>query len=69
MTLHTDRPNRIKSLSTVQIGTNLAVFLADHLSDQEKDQGYNGVGRPIAGFTIGFLAGKPRQIRKGRPSP
>lgn len=71
MTLHTDRPNRIMSLPSVQIGTELAVLLADYLDDQEKtrDMTASCVGRPTTGFTIGFLAGEPRQTRKRRPSP
>ena len=52
MTLHTDRPNRIMSLPTVQIGTGLAVLLADYLGDQEKDQGYDGPMRRAADHRI-----------------
>ena len=52
MTLHTDRPNRIMSLPTVQIGTELAVLLADYLGDQEKNQGYNGLMRRAADHRI-----------------
>lgn len=52
MSLHTDRPNRIMSLPTVQIGTELAVLLADYLGDQEKNQGYDGLMRRAADHRI-----------------
>lgn len=60
MTLHTDRPNRIMSLPTVQIGTELAVLLADYLGDQEKNQGYNGLMRRAADHLIYHLVSRWR---------
>ncbi|MBB2165184.1 hypothetical protein HLH26_11690 [Gluconacetobacter sp. 1b LMG 1731] len=52
MTLRAGRPNRIMSLSSVQIDTELAVLLADYLGDQEKDQGYDVLMRRAADHRI-----------------
>lgn len=52
MTLHTDRPNKIMSLPTVQISTELAVLLAYYLSYEEKDRGYSGLMRRAADHQI-----------------
>ena len=52
MTLHTDRPNRIMSLPTVQIGTELAVQLTDYLGDEEKGRGYDSLMRRAADHRV-----------------
>ncbi|MFT8809613.1 hypothetical protein [Gluconobacter sp.] len=52
MTLHTDRPNRIMSLPTVQIGTELAVLLTDYLGDEEKGRGYDSLMRRAADHRV-----------------
>ncbi|AQT05787.1 hypothetical protein [Acetobacter persici] len=52
MTLHTDRPNRIMSLPTVQIGTKLAALLTDYLGDEEKGRGYDGLMRRAADHRV-----------------
>ncbi|MQS00131.1 hypothetical protein [Gluconobacter aidae] len=52
MTLHADRPNRIMSLSTVQISTEPAVLLAYYLCDEGKDCGYDGLMRRAADHRI-----------------
>lgn len=65
MTLHTDRPTRIMSLPTVQISTELAVLVAYISATRNKtaDTTASCVGRLTTGFTIGCLAGEPRQTR------
>ncbi|WP_228391869.1 hypothetical protein [Gluconobacter aidae] len=60
MTLHTDRPNKIMSLPTVQISTELAILLAYYLSYEEKDRGYGGLMRRAADHLIYHLVSRWR---------
>ena len=60
MTLHTDRPNKIMSLPTVQISTELAVLLAHYLSYEEKDRGYGGLMHRAADHLIYHLVSRWR---------